>query len=142
MVKINDDNSISATRGDTWKIPLTITAENWLIGFTNDDIIRFTVYEKGDVSNIVLQKEFTYSGDDLGYNNEENNFEVGIVMEFASDETKIGDVINKPKDYCYEIEHLHLYDGEPTEVTTIIGYDDDGEKILTLLPEANYPEEE
>lgn len=46
------------------------------------------------------------------------------------DETKIGEYISKPKEYWYEIEL-----NPETYPQTIIGYDEDGPKVLILYPE-------
>jgi len=48
----------------------------------------------------------------------------------SSDETRIGDYINKPVTYWYEIEL-----NPNNNSTTIIGYDDDGPKQFKLYPE-------
>ena len=44
----------------------------------------------------------------------------------------IGEVINKPTNYWYEIEL-----NPNTQPQTIIGYDEDGEKLFVLYPEGS-----
>ncbi len=129
MLQINDDNSIYATRGDTWEIPVTISAEGWIPDVTAEDMVRFTVYEKGNTEQVYLTKEFTL--ENMTY----NQAVVDLLLTFTSEETKIGEVISKPKDYCYEVELIKTLDND-IEINTIIGHDADGEKIITLLPEA------
>jgi ribose 5-phosphate isomerase RpiB len=46
------------------------------------------------------------------------------------DDTKIGEVISKPKDYWYSVTL-----NDDTVPQTIIGYDDDGAKVFKLFPE-------
>ena len=53
-----------------------------------------------------------------------------VEIELTSDETRIGDYINKPVTYWYEIEL-----NPNNNSTTIIGYDDDGPKQFKLYPE-------
>jgi len=55
-----------------------------------------------------------------------------VIDDEGNDVGKIGDVINKPTDYWYEIEI-----NPETKPQTIIGYDENGEKILKLYPEGS-----
>lgn len=119
MFYINDDLSIYATRGDTVFFSVTADSNGESHKFTAGDIIRFKVSEKKDCESVVLLKEFPVS---------EQTERVSIVLE--SHETKLGDVISKPKDYWYEVEYEH--DGI---IQTIIGYDEDGAKVFKLFPE-------
>ena len=48
----------------------------------------------------------------------------------TGEDTKIGQVINKPIDYWYEIEL-----NPEINPQTVIGYDNDGAKIFKLFPE-------
>lgn len=122
MFTINEDLSIYITRGDV--AFFTVSAmhnetEKYL--FQAGDIVRFKVFDKKDCENVVLQKDFTVT---------KETEKVEIVLESA--DTKLGEVISKPKDYWYEVELNPL-----TTPQTIIGYDDDGAKILKLFPEGN-----
>ena len=46
------------------------------------------------------------------------------------EDTKIGEVIAKPRDYWYEVEL-----NPEIQPQTIIGYDEDGAKVFRLYPE-------
>lgn len=130
MFFINEDMSIYATRGDT--VFFTVTAEdegkNYI--FQSGDVVRFKVTDKKDCETVVLQKDFFVT---------EETESVDVIL--SSQDTKIGEVISKPKDYWYEVE-LNPF----TNPHTIIGYDDDGAKIFKLFPEGKdlveEPEEE
>ena len=119
MFTINDDLSIYVTRGD--RLFFTVTAEDGgkPYKFQPGDIVRFKVYGKKDATNVVLQKDFPVT-----------TVTEKVEIYLTEDDTKIGDVISKPKDYWYEVE-LNPYD----HPQTIIGYDEDGAKVFRLLPE-------
>lgn len=119
MFTINDDLSIYVTRGD--KLFFTVTAEDdgAAYVFQPGDIVRFKVYGKKDATNVVLQKDFPVT-----------TATEKVEIYLTEDDTKIGSVISKPKDYWYEVE-LNPYD----HPQTIIGYDEDGAKVFRLLPE-------
>lgn len=92
-----------------------------LYTFDVGDLVRFKVYKKKDCGCIEIQK----------------NIEVTIAathidIELTKDDTKIGGLISKPVDYWYEVEL-----NPDTEPQTVIGYDDDGEKIFRLFPEGD-----
>jgi lysophospholipase L1-like esterase len=119
MFTINDDLSIYVTRGD--KLFFTVTAEDEGAAyvFQPGDIVRFKVYGKKDATNVVLQKDFPVT-----------TATEKVEIYLTEDDTKIGSIISKPKDYWYEVE-LNPYD----HPQTIIGYDEDGAKVFRLLPE-------
>ena len=119
MIKVNEDKSIYLTRGDTvaFSVSMQFNGESYI--FKSKDVLRFKAFEKNNCENVVLQKDFAV---------EEGTDTVELV--FYSDETKIGEVISKPKDYWYEVELNPL-----TKPQTIIGYDEEGPKILRLYPE-------
>lgn len=120
MFVINsEDLSIYATRGDAVAFTVSAEANGAPYRFLVGDVVRFTVYGRKDASNVVLQKDFPVT---------ETTEVVGIFLNEA--DTKIGDVISKPKDYWYEVT-LNPF----TEPQTIIGYDEDGAKIFKLFPE-------
>lgn len=54
-----------------------------------------------------------------------------VQIPITTEEMKIGEIINKPVTYWYEI-----YIDSSGEVQTIIGYDEDGPKEFILNPEA------
>lgn len=121
MFKI-DNKTIKITRGDIAKLEVTANIgandeEKYL--FKVGDTVRLHVMEKKNTSNIVLNKTI-------------NVIEPSekIEISLTGEDTTIGDVINKPTTYWYEIELNH--DKNPQ---TIIGYDDDGAKEFILYPE-------
>lgn len=119
MFLINEDMSIYVTRGDA--VFFTVSAEengeNYV--FQVGDVLRIKVTDKKGCDKVALQKDFVVT---------EVTENVDIIL--TGQDTKIGDVISKPKDYWYEIE-LNPF----TNPQTIIGYDDDGAKIFKLFPE-------
>jgi hypothetical protein len=119
MFQVNEDLSIYVTRGDM--VYLRITAENDGAAYTFEpgEVLRFKVFGKKDAESVVLQKDFPVT--------ESTSF-VDIILD--GEDTKIGEVISKPRDYWYEVE-LNPFD----EPMTIIGYDEDGAKVLKLFPE-------
>jgi lysophospholipase L1-like esterase len=119
MFTLNDDLSIYATRGDT--VFFAVSAENNGVAymFQPGDVLRIKVFEKKNCENVVLQKDFPVK---------EERESVDIFL--SEQDTKIGEVISKPRDYWYEIE-LNPY----TEPQTIIGYSEDGPAIFKLYPE-------
>lgn len=119
MFKVNEDKSIYLTRGDVAILEITADTATGNYTFTAGDVVRLTVYGKKNCSEVVLQKDVVVN---------ERSEKVEIYLE--SDDTKIGSVISKPKDYWYEIEL-----NPDTAPQTIIGYDDDGAKVFRLYPE-------
>ena len=119
MFKI-EDTTIKITRGDYGIIGVTAEDEDGKdYTFQADDQVRFAIYEKKNYDNLILEKVITV---------EEPTLEVEV--EFTPEDTKIGDTINKPTDYWYEIS-LNP-DGD---TQTIVGYDDAGAKIFKIYPE-------
>lgn len=120
MIKIDEEKTIHLTRGD--KATIIISAQDFSgqdYKFLKNDIIRLKVMSKGNVENIVLVKEVEVESDTTLVN-----------IELMSEETRIGDYINKPVTFWYEVEL-----NPDSNSTTIIGYDDDGPKKFKLYPE-------
>ena len=128
MFKVNDDMSIYCTRGDCGTLVVTADVDGAAYIFQPEDIVRLKVFCKKECASVVLQRELTVGA---------VTQEVAIYLSGAV--TKIGDIINKPVDYWYEVE-LNPY----TEPRTIIGYDEDGAKLFRLYPEGKdvTPDEE
>ena len=125
MLVIHDDNSIYLTRGDIASIQITAlnsSGEEYM--FKNGDIVRFSIFEKGRYDNLVLRRDVEVTT--------ETKF---VSINLSGNDTKIGELINKPKQYWYEVEL-----NPDTAPQTIIGYDNNGPKILTLFPEGVEPE--
>ena len=108
----NEDHSIYVTRGDECDILIDHA-------FKSGDVVRFKVTRKKDCNTVMLQRDFTVSGN-------ANSFTIHL----EGKETKLGEVISKPTDFWYEVEL-----NPDTDPNTIIGYDEDGAKILRLYPE-------
>lgn len=87
--------------------------------FQTGDVIRFKVMEKKGCDQVVLSKDFLV---------ESPTYKVDISLN--REDTRIGEVISKPKDYWYEIEL-----NPETVPQTIIGYDEQGPKVFRLYPE-------
>lgn len=122
MFKINKDQSIHLTRGDIASIEVRAnkTEEEAYI-FQIGDVVRMQVFEKSKCNCVVMQKEVKVLE------------ETQVVDIFLNkDDTSIGEIIHKPKDYWYEIE-LNP-DSNPQ---TIVGYDDNGAKVFRLYPEGS-----
>jgi hypothetical protein len=122
MFKINEDKSIFLTRGDIANIRITATKPNGeLYTFLAGDVVRIKVFKRRDCGCVELQKDVVV---------EKETQEVTIHLE--KEDTKIGDIISKPTNYWYEVEL-----NPDTAPQTIIGYDEDGEKMFTLFPEGS-----
>ena len=120
MFTIDEENTISITRGDVGTIEVRVDntdGGNYI--FQPGDIVRLKVFNKKQHSSIVLVKEVTA---------EVESDVLDIVLEPS--DTTIGGIINKPVDYWYEVE-LNPY----TIPQTVVGYDADGAKIFRLYPE-------
>lgn len=125
MFTINDDLSIHATRGDTVFFTVTAEENGTPYFFEAGDVLRMKIYGKKNAQDVVLEKCFPVTA-------RTDRFTILLTEE----DTKIGDVISKPKDYWYEIE-LNPF----TNPQTIIGYDEDGAKVFKLFPEGKDSEE-
>lgn len=125
MFRIDEDNSIYATRGDI--VFFTVTAEDDGVPyhFEPGDVLRIKIYDKKGCENVLVEKDFPVL---------ENAESVAIFL--TEEDTKLGEVINKHKDYWYEVE-LNPHD----DPRTIIGYHEDGPVLFRLFPEgADIPE--
>lgn len=122
MFKINDDKSIHLTRGDMANITVSAKLKDGtLYTFQPGDIVRIKVFKRRDCGCVEIQKDTLV---------EEETTEVNLHLEGT--ETKIGGIISKPANYWYEVEV-----NPDTAPQTIIGYDDEGEKLFVLYPEGS-----
>lgn len=120
MFIINDDNSIYVNRGDILFFSVSAKEEDGTPHqFVVGDVLRIKVYGKKDAETVVLEKDFPVV---------ENAEEVEIYLD--KEDTKIGEVISKPKDYWYEVELNPL-----SAPQTIIGYGEEGACLFRLFPE-------
>lgn len=118
MQKITN-SMIEVNRGDELSLSLTIQQDTGTYTFVSGDKVVFSLYNKGKMNEkAVLIKEVEATGGETTLN-----------ISLTSEETKIGELINKPVEYWYEIELNDRF--------TVIGYDDEGAKILMLYPEGS-----
>ena len=119
MQKI-DGTTIKINRGDILKISISLVYDDGTAyTYKVNDKLIFSIYNKGKMTNKpILTKEIVATGG-----------EESLIINCSSEEMKLGDPINKEKEYWYEIE----LNGEHT----VIGYDDEGAKILMLYPEGS-----
>lgn len=123
MIQFNSSNKqIQVNRGDS--VDMNITAkdehsQDYL--FQIGDQVTFKIMEIKHVENVILEKTTVVD--------EETSI---VNIHISSDDMKIGELINKPVIYWYEIS-LTKNNGD---VSTIIGYDKQGAKEFILNPEA------
>lgn len=120
MFKINkEDLSLHLTRGDDVVFSVQAMQGDKPYTFANGDVVTFKVSEAKYAGAVVLEETFTaIPGSDF------------VQLHLEGAKTKFGDVISKPVDYWYEIS---LTSNGGTQ--TIIGYDEQGAKVLRLYPE-------
>lgn len=116
---LNDDKSIYVTRGDIVVMSVAAKFNDKPYTFKPGDLVRIKVSKKKRCTDVVLEKDFPVT---------DHTQEVQIYL--SGEDTKFGDVINKPTDFWYEVELNPLSNPQ-----TIIGYDEDGAKIFKLFPE-------
>ena len=120
MFIVKSDGSIDATRGDIGAFEVGIKSpEGTDYVFKSGDVVRFNVHERNHPERVVLDKRVTVDVETTT-----------VVISLSREDTKIGDYINKPIIYWYEVEL-----NPDTTPQTFIGYDSDGPKIFTLFPE-------
>lgn len=119
MFRISTDLLIEITRGDAVEFIVTAQENGESYVFKEGDTVRFKVFEKKGCECVVLQKDVYVS-----LATEE------VTVKLEEEDTKIGELISKPKDYWYEVEL-----NPDTDPYTIIGYDADGAKVFKLYPE-------
>lgn len=113
-------NSISVTRGDVACFFVTAKDEEGNpYTFQPGDVVRLNIHVAKDCANVVLLKDFR-----IGAAADK------VEIFLSGTETKIGDIINKPKSYWYDVS-LNP-DSMPQ---TLIGYDKKGAKLITIYPE-------
>lgn len=120
-----DGTTIHATRGDAVTIKVSATdAEGNGYTFVEGDIVRFKVFKRKNCEEVKLQVDTRV---------EEETTEVTVIL--SKEDMKIDEYINKPVKYWYEIEL-----NPDTTPITILGYDNDGEKVFILYPEGSVME--
>lgn len=123
MIKYDSfTKQLQINRGDSTTLKINAkdsTGEQYQ--FKVGEKVKFSITERKNEENVIFSKTITVA--EQGYN---------VDIPLSSEDTKIGDIINKPVIYWYEISVLTLNN----EIQTIIGYDDDGAKEFVLNPEA------
>lgn len=112
--------TMKLNRGDCLRFTLKLKNEDGsFYTFQNTDKIIFSVYNKNKMNEkaLLIKEVDAVSGTD------------SIEINCTSEDTTIGEMMNKPVEYWYEVELNGEY--------TVIGYDDDGAKILMLYPEGS-----
>lgn len=123
MFKIDKETKeIKITRGDIGCIRVGAkNNDDTEYTFKTGDVVRLKVFKRKDCNCVELQKDVKVEAANTT-----------IDIHLTSEDTKIGELINKPVSYWYEVEL-----NPETNPQTIIGYDDIGEKKFTLYPEGS-----
>lgn len=118
MLKVKN-KVISINRGDKdQSFDLIISSGDEDYTFKVGDVVKFGIYNKNELDKeAILLKTIQVS---------EPTDKLTIL--FTQEEMTIGELINKPVTYWYEIQ---LNDN------TIIGYDEEGAKLFKLYPEGS-----
>ena len=119
MFQVNEDLSIYVTRGDMVFLRVTCDKDGEPYTFQPGELLRFKVFAKKNCEDVVLEKDFPITAATQS---------VDVILD--GEDTKIGEVISKPRDYWYEVE-LNPFDNP----ITIIGYDEEGPRVFKLFPE-------
>ena len=120
MFIVNPDKSIYITRGDIGALVTDAkTTDGEPYTFEVGDIVRLRIFKKNHHDDVVVQKDVQI---------ELATQEVEFFLN--REDTKIGEIINKPVEFWYEVEL-----NPDTAPQTIIGYDTAGPKIFKLFPE-------
>lgn len=120
MFVVNDDLTIDCTRGDAGSFSVGAILNDAPYTFRRGDIVRFSVCAKKDYATVALRKDVEVT--------EETEY---VEFHLDSNDTKIGEIINKPTEYWYTIEL-----NPDTKCQTIIGHTAEGARVFMLYPEA------
>lgn len=124
MFKINEDLSITLTRGDTVSFDVSAKQGDVDYTFEDGDSIVFKVSAAKDANDVVLEVPVNAT-----------KGATFVTVDLKETDTLLGtDVISKPVEFWYEIALVNNKDGKAVR-QTLVGYDDGGAKILKLLPE-------
>ena len=122
MATLGTNYSIEINRGDMLAMTIKANDSNGdPYIFKVDDVVRFKIMERNKCENVILQKDVKVT---------EEMESVPVII--PSEEMRIGDIINKPVDYWYEVE----LNPDTSSAITILGYKKKtGPRILSLTPE-------
>ena len=129
-MKVIDGTTIKINRGDVLPLELTIPLEYGTDESGQTIVTSYYQFKVGDKIDFGIYKKKRMNKEAMLLKTivvDESTDKVNFTL--TNDEMKIGGLINKPTEYWYEVE---LNDKQ-----TIIGYDDDGPKILMLYPEGS-----
>ena len=116
MIKV-EESTIHVTRGDEGKIQFSCKDENGNdYEFSGGQKVILKVFNRKNYSDVILKKEVLI-----------DEVCTSVTIPLNSEDTTIGDYINKPIKYNYEISI--------DDTNTVIGYDDAGPKEFILYPE-------
>lgn len=123
MIKFDKSTKqIQINRGDSTTLRISAKDNTGAAyEFKTGEQVKLLITERKNVENVVLEKNVEVLTD---------TYTVDIPL--LSEDTKIGEYINKPVIYWYEISVVST----GGEAQTIIGYDEDGAKEFVLNPEA------
>lgn len=120
MFKI-ENNKIHITRGDIGSIKITALDEDGTdYIFKKGEVVRLSIVRAKHFEEVVFYKDVVIEEDTTA-----------VRLSLTSEDTTIGDLINSPKTYWYEVVL-----NPDTADQTIIGYDEKGAKEFILYPEA------
>lgn len=121
MFRINSSTKqININRGDVGNLKVTATYEDGTpYTFQVGDVVRFGIFANGNYNDIILEKDVTVQA--------ETSY---VVVPLTAQNTTIGDIINTPVSYYYEVQL-----NPDTDPHTIVGHDENGPKIFMLYPE-------
>ena len=120
MFVVHEDMTIYATRGDAVYFSVEKKQGDMKYKFQPGDIVRIKICEKKNYAKVLLLKDFAVEAETTSVNIFLSRFEM-----------KIGEIINKPVDYWYEVEL-----NPDTTPDTFIGYNENGPAVFRLFPEA------
>lgn len=117
MLKVDNEQTIHINRGDRLVLEYSIDNDGSDYIFQKDDYIIFSIYEKKglDKPPIIHEKITPIVGNTT------------VDIDISSDKMKIGEIVNKEKEYWYEIQL--------NNENTTNGFDEDGAKKIILYPE-------
>ena len=117
-----DGTTLKVTRGQSGTITFgAITPEGEPYTFLVGDVVRLNVTKAGKENMVVMSVDSVVESD---------TDEVSISI--TSFDSKIGNAINKPVEYWYDIE----LNPDSSIAQMLLGYDDDGPMIFKLYPES------
>ena len=118
-MKKDAKNTITHNRGD--KGAIRLVNKNGM--FKKDDKFTFSIVKKGNYSDVVFQKTFIVDEDcEIFY------------LTFTNEEMRFSDIISVKTTFWYEIDM--------NDDTTVIGHEENGDKLFILYPEAAKKKEE